>query len=79
MENRGDFFYPCREEAFPSGEGGSPQARRMRGQNPLLGEGGSAKPGREWGGAGSDLVPPLIRPCGATFPQGKVGVKNCTP
>ena len=29
-------------------------------------------PGRVWGGAGSDLVPPLFRPCGATFPQGKV-------
>ena len=26
-----------------------------------------------WGGAGSDLVPPLFRPRGATFPQGKVG------
>ena len=25
-----------------------------------------------WGGAKSDLVPPLFRPCGATFPQGKV-------
>ena len=26
-----------------------------------------------WGGAGSDLVPPLFRPRGATFPWGKVG------
>ena len=34
---------------------------------------------REWGGTNLDPVPPLIRPCGATFPQGKVGVKNCTP
>ena len=29
-------------------------------------------PGRVWGGARSDLVPPLFRRCGGTFPQGKV-------
>ena len=37
----------------------------MRGQNPLLGEGGSAKPRRVWGGMNPDPVPPLFRPWGA--------------
>ena len=40
-------------------------------QNPLPGEGGPAEPGRVWGGTRSDLVPPLFRRCGGTFPQGK--------
>ena len=30
-------------------------------EDPLLGEGGPAKPGRVWGGTRSDLVPPLFR------------------
>ena len=42
-------------------------------EDPLLGEGG---PGKARDGCGaalrSDLVPPLFRPCGATFPQGNV-------
>ena len=33
--------------------------------NPLLGEGGSAKPRRVWGGTNLDPVPPLFRPWGA--------------
>ena len=40
---------------------------------PLLGEGG---PGKARDGCGTerrtDLLPPLIRRCGGTFPQGKV-------
>ena len=44
-------------------------------KNPLLTRGWTGQsPGRVWGGTGSDLVPPLIRRCGGTFPQGKVGV-----
>ena len=42
-------------------------------QNPLLGEGGPAEPGRVWGGTKSDLVPPLFRRCGGTFsPRGRL-------
>ena len=41
------------------------------GQNPLLGEGGPAKPGREWGGTGTDLVPPLIRRKRGHLPPGE--------
>ena len=40
-------------------------------EDPLLGEGGPAEPGRVWDGTRSDLVPPLFRRCGGTFPQGK--------
>ena len=41
--------------------------------DPLLGEGGPGK-ARDGCGAGrrTDLVPPLFRRCGGTFPQGKV-------
>ena len=44
------------------------------GPDPLLGEGGPGK-ARDGCGAGrrTDLLPPLIRRCGGTFPQGKVG------
>ena len=38
---------------------------RMRGKNPLLGEGGSAKRRRVWGGTNSDLCRLLFRPGGA--------------
>ena len=51
-------------------------------EDPLLGEGGPAEPGRVWGGTKSDLVPPLFRRCGGTFPQGqchqlKVSISKC--
>ena len=54
---------------FPVGEG---DLRRGL-SYPLLGEGGRAV-GPDGCGAGrrTDLVPPLIRRCGGTFPQGKV-------
>ena len=43
---------------------------------PLLGEGGRAKGPDGSGAAGrTDLVPPLFRRCGGTFPQGKVRVR----
>ena len=43
------------------------------GGKPSPGRGWTGRsPGRVWGGTGSDPVPPLFRPCGATFPQGKV-------
>ena len=44
-----------------------PPAGAARKENPLLGEGGSAKPRRVWGGTGMDLVPPLFRPLRVCF------------
>ena len=41
------------------------------GQNPLLGEGGSAKPRRVWGGTNLDLTPPLFRPLRGHLPPGE--------
>ena len=58
----------CARSTFPEGEG---FLRRGCEKNPLLGEGGSAKPRRVWGGTNSDPVPPLFRPCGPPSPRGR--------
>ena len=61
--------HALRRATFPVGEG---DLRRGL-SYPLLGEGGRAI-GPDGCGAGrrTDLVPPLFRRCGGTFPQGKV-------
>ena len=54
---------------FPAGEG-----FLRRGTKPSPGRGWTGRsPGGVWGGTNPDPVPPLFRPWGATFPQGKVG------
>ena len=46
----------------PTGKVDRAQPGTDEGKNPLLlGEGGSAKPRRVWGGMNPDLVPPLRR------------------
>ena len=61
--------HALRRATFPAGEG---DLRRGL-SYPLLGEGGRAF-GPDGCGAErrTDLLPPLIRRCGGTFPQGKV-------
>ena len=49
----------------------APSPRGRSGPSPGRGWTGQS-PGRVWGRTGSDLVPPLFRRCGGTFPQGKV-------
>ena len=47
-------------------------------EDPLLGEGGPAKPGRVWGGTRSDLVPPLFRRLrAAPSPRGRLRALSC--
>ena len=57
-----------------------PPAGTAREENPLLGEGGSAKPRRVWGGTNPDLVPPLFRLWGGVpFIRGYCGRQVVSP
>ena len=62
---------PRRRMPSPPGKVDRAQPGTDEGKNPLLGEGGSAKPRRVWGGTNSDPVPPLFRPLRGHLPPGE--------